>query len=137
MGVTCEICRNNLGVERPAMFRAAQSTDQGQNRTSVLICEDHADGWNDGGDWDAPVELVDTEGRTGSEFLTELFECEYCAECSGDAEHHDAAPFLGNWFARCRYAPDDDGNPHPVVKEFRRQRDSESAAGDRAGKANG
>ncbi len=35
-------------------------------------------------------------------FLQELFECEFCYECHGDIEHHDAIPFLGNWFARCK-----------------------------------
>ena len=34
-------------------------------------------------------------------WLEEMFECEYCAECGGDAEDHTAIPFLGNWFARC------------------------------------
>ena len=34
-------------------------------------------------------------------WLEEYFEYEYCAECFGDAEHHTAVPFLGNWFARC------------------------------------
>lgn len=34
-------------------------------------------------------------------WLEELFECEYCSDCGGDAEDHIAIPFLGNWFARC------------------------------------
>lgn len=37
-----------------------------------------------------------------AEWLKEQFEYEYCAECGGDAEDHDAIPFLGNWFARCK-----------------------------------
>jgi hypothetical protein len=28
------------------------------------------------------------DGRTAQEFLEELFECEYCAECGGDTEDH-------------------------------------------------
>jgi hypothetical protein len=35
-------------------------------------------------------------------WLAELFECEFCYECHGDVEDHDAIPFLGNWFARCK-----------------------------------
>lgn len=53
-------------------------------------------------------------------WLEELFETEFCAECHGDAEHHDAIPLLGNWFARCRHSPADDGTPHPVVQAFHR-----------------
>lgn len=52
-------------------------------------------------------------------WLVELFEYEYCAECGGDAEHHTAVPLFGNWFARCDYPPDDDGNYHPVIASFR------------------
>lgn len=37
-----------------------------------------------------------------TEWLTELFEYEYCDECGGDTEDHDAVPFMGNWFARCK-----------------------------------
>jgi len=36
------------------------------------------------------------------QWLKEQFECEYCAECGGDVEDHDAVPFLGNWFAFCK-----------------------------------
>lgn len=36
-------------------------------------------------------------------FLANLFEFEYCAECGGDADDHNAVPFLGNWFAKCRH----------------------------------
>jgi hypothetical protein len=35
------------------------------------------------------------------QWLAELFESEYCAECHGDVQDHDAAPFIGNWFAQC------------------------------------
>ncbi|MCD6056521.1 MAG: hypothetical protein K0Q89_51 [Thermomicrobiales bacterium] len=38
----------------------------------------------------------------GATWLQEQFEHEYCAECHGDAPHHVAIPFMGNWFARCR-----------------------------------
>ena len=36
------------------------------------------------------------------QWLEELFEFEYCAECGGDVEDHDAIVFMGNWFARCK-----------------------------------
>ena len=54
-----------------------------------------------------------------AEWLAEQFECEYCAECGGDQRHHTAAPFMGNWFARCDFAPADDGAPHPHVQKDR------------------
>lgn len=57
------------------------------------------------------------------EWLAELFETEYCAECGGDACHHTAIPFLGNWFARCDHAPSDDGTPAPVIQEYRAAHD--------------
>ena len=41
-------------------------------------------------------------------WLKEQFEYEYCAECGGDAEDHDAVPLLGNWFARCKKEVVDD-----------------------------
>jgi len=56
------------------------------------------------------TKLRDAEGRTAEEFLEKLFEFEYCAECGGDVEDHDAIPMnLGHysgwqilWFARCK-----------------------------------
>lgn len=54
-------------------------------------------------------------------WLAETFEFEYCAECAGDACHHTAVPVFGNWFARCDYAPSDDGTPHPVIRQFHRE----------------
>lgn len=53
-------------------------------------------------------------------WLAELFECEYCAECRGDAEHHTALPVFGNWFARCDHGPSDDGTPHLIIQAFHR-----------------
>ncbi len=52
--------------------------------------------------------IVDTEGRTGEQFLEELFEYEYCECCGGDVKDHDAVPLgLGDYggpyfFARCK-----------------------------------
>jgi len=54
--------------------------------------------------------LRDAEGRTERKFLEDQFECEYCSECHGDVEDHDAIPlnfgaYSGNnflWFARCK-----------------------------------
>ena len=34
--------------------------------------------------------------------LRELFEYENCRECHRDGGSHEAIPFLGNWFARCK-----------------------------------
>lgn len=53
------------------------------------------------------MSLVDSYGRTGDEFLAELFEYELCDECGGDAPDHTAVPFLGNFFARCDRTPND------------------------------
>jgi hypothetical protein len=67
-----------------------------------------------------------------AQWLAELFACEYCAECGGDAQHHTAVPFLGNWFARCDYTltdaqldavPDDAPQSafwHPVIAAYRK-----------------
>jgi hypothetical protein len=51
-------------------------------------------------------EKLKIDGITGQQFLEELFEFEYCAECGLDADAHTAIPIgLGdygtNWFARC------------------------------------
>jgi hypothetical protein len=52
--------------------------------------------------------IVDTNGRTGEQFLEETFEFEYCSCCGGDVKDHDAVPIsLGayggvNFFARCK-----------------------------------
>lgn len=56
------------------------------------------------------------------EFLERLFFDSYCDECGGDTEHHDVLsdfPFPGTFFARCRFEPGDDGQPHPTVAAFR------------------
>jgi hypothetical protein len=48
----------------------------------------------------------DGAGLTWQEFSSELFECEYCHECFGDAEDHIPCigPF-GLWFAMCKFQP--------------------------------
>lgn len=51
----CVFCEANHGVKSPAKFVAAQSEDRGVTIQWVLVCADHADGWNDGSDWDAPM----------------------------------------------------------------------------------
>jgi hypothetical protein len=54
------------------------------------------------------------------EWLALLFRSEFCAECGGDAQHHTAIPFNGNWFARCDLPADEDtGAYHPVIQKFR------------------
>lgn len=51
----CELCRANLGEKVRAQFIAAQSTDGGWTVKWIMVCEDHRAGWNDGGDWTAPI----------------------------------------------------------------------------------
>ncbi len=57
--------------------------------------------------------------ENGAHFLHELFEYEFCAECGGDAQHHTAVPFMGNWFARCDCPCADDGSLHPAIAQYR------------------
>ena len=51
--------------------------------------------------------------ETPEEWLENLFEFEYCAECGGDAVDHEVClvPGIGTYFARCRrpYGAGDDG----------------------------
>ena len=50
--------------------------------------------------------------ETPEEWLEDLFEFEFCAECGGDAEDHEVCivPGIGNYFARClRAAPEAEG----------------------------
>lgn len=54
-----------------------------------------------------------------AEWLESLFEFEFCFDCGGDAQHHTAVPFIGNWFARCDCPRDNEGNFHPTVQQFR------------------
>lgn len=66
--------------------------------------------------------------QTPEEFLEHLFRDEYCAECGGDAEHHAVLsnfPFMGTFFAKCKFEPDDEGNWHPVIRQFREEEDEE------------
>lgn len=57
------------------------------------------------------------------QWLAELFEYEYCHECGGDACHHTAVTVAGLPFARCDYPPDDDGEYHRIVKQYRENQD--------------
>ena len=43
----------------------------------------------------------DPLSQSWTEWATELFEYEYCAECFGDADQHLEANAIGNWFAYC------------------------------------
>lgn len=44
----------------------------------------------------------DSEGRSGEQFLTELFEHELCSECGADEREHLAIPTpFGGWHAMC------------------------------------
>ncbi len=48
----CHFCNDT------AVFVGAQSEDQGKTVEWFPLCRDHADGWNEGGDWEAPVVTV-------------------------------------------------------------------------------
>ena len=63
-----------------------------------------------------------------NKWLKRLFADEFCAECGGDAEHHTAIPFMGNWFARCDYPPSENGDQHPVVRKYRARYDKDHPA---------
>ncbi len=54
----CIFCKINYGIKRKAKYIAQQSEDKGKTITEVPICEGHAEGWNDGGDWKAKVTLL-------------------------------------------------------------------------------
>ena len=46
------------------------------------------------------------DGRTAQEFLEDLFEYEYCAECGGGTEHHSVVlDVLGLFHAHCLKPP--------------------------------
>jgi hypothetical protein len=47
--------------------------------------------------------------QTPEEWLAELFEFEFCAECGGDADDHEVClvPGIGTYFARCRRPVDE------------------------------
>ena len=47
-----------------------------------------------------------TMTETPEEWLEDLFEFEYCAECGGDAEDHEVCivPGMGTYFAHCNRA---------------------------------
>jgi hypothetical protein len=55
------------------------------------------------------------------QWLKEQFILHYCDECGGDTQHHTAVPVMGNWFARCDYPPDENGNRDPVIETFRKE----------------
>jgi hypothetical protein len=49
--INCDICT----YPNPATHVTAQSSDEGVTRTWVLVCVGHAEDWNDGHGWIAPV----------------------------------------------------------------------------------
>jgi len=58
--------------------------------------------------------------ETPEEWLEQLFEFEYCAECGGDAEDHEVCivPGIGTYFARCKRTYCDimfDDDPHKTA----------------------
>ena len=54
-------------------------------------------------------------------WLAELFECQFCEECAGDTPHHVAIPLNNNWFAKCKYPPDEKtGKTHPVIQTYKK-----------------
>lgn len=56
----CIFCNQN-GVRTRATAFGAQSTDCGKTVTWAPICDGHANGWNEGGDWDAPIIQIKPE----------------------------------------------------------------------------
>ncbi len=53
-----------------------------------------------------PMRGLLEDGRTAQEFLEDLFEYEYCAECGGDAEDHIVVlDVLGLFHAYCLNHP--------------------------------
>lgn len=59
-------------------------------------------------------------------WLRDLFWSEYCDECGGDVQHHEAIPVMGNWFARCRFPSDErTGDMHPEVLDYRSTKEAE------------
>lgn len=50
-----------------------------------------------------------------ADWLAELFEFEWCAECGRGAAGHTAVPFMGNWFGRCDHAPQFDGEGELIM----------------------
>ena len=66
-----------------------------------------------------------TQSQLPGAWLADLFRYNYCDECGGDIEHHDAIPLiLGNWFAQCCYPPNEDGTYHPIIAAYRAARDA-------------
>ena len=51
----CRACWESAGITNEALFMAGQSMNQGIGLRWIPVCQDHADYWNDGGDWIAPV----------------------------------------------------------------------------------
>lgn len=51
----CAVCRSMDGSVTPANFLAASSSDEGKTIKWMTICNFHRHGWNDDGDWSAPV----------------------------------------------------------------------------------
>lgn len=54
----CPFCKQD-GIKTPSAYKAEQSSDQGKTRTVVYPCDGHGAGWNDGGDWNAPITNLD------------------------------------------------------------------------------
>jgi hypothetical protein len=53
--------------------------------------------------------------ETPAEWLDDLFEFEFCAECGGDAEDHEVCivPGMGTFFARCLRAGEAETDDDP------------------------
>lgn len=81
--------------------RGTQYTDECRQALPLLLAELLWDFTRQRGE---AVEPRDSQGRTASQFLAELFETERCAECGGDVADHTPEMVLGNWFARCKTA---------------------------------
>lgn len=51
----CYFCWHTHGRRVDAGYLAAQSSNGGKTLVWRKICKDHLEGWNEGGDWQAPV----------------------------------------------------------------------------------
>lgn len=70
--------------------------------------------------------------QTPEEWLADLFEFEFCAECGGDADDHEVClvPGIGNYFARCRRSLDEsDATEHGSGSDGTARQDPPQATG--------
>jgi len=57
------------------------------------------------------------------EWLKEQFKDGYCECCGGDEADHNAVPFIGNWFARCKHELSETLTDYECEVEMKMRRD--------------